>query len=160
MIRFNEVQSQLETSRSPFRSVGVVEVKNLAKILDQGEQIIACLKGWHNGRMGFLCATDKRIIIMSNTGQRCKVYEVTYNDIVDIYHSEKSVTSYITIAAHSYTHVFRAWRSKNVRTVRAELKRHLIYLHETSEDVEDIFDLPRRFAAEQVTSNIAVAAVL
>lgn len=140
MVKLNEVQAQLTGLRSPFRFIGIAELRQLACALQPGEQIMDCLKGWHNGTTAVMCATDKRLIIVDkNTTKDC-CEEIDYVGISDIRHQDRGWSSSIHVFVPGKVYEFVSWHIKRLKNLHAFVGRHLTYAKGQAEGAQELVD--------------------
>ena len=140
MITFNEVQAQLMGINSHFRFLGISEIKQLAVILQPGENIMDCLNGWCNGGVSMLCATDKRMLIVgkSTAHRRSHIQEISYETVSNMQHNDHVWSSILCVEAGGSRHEFRSWRIKRLGSLHKFVGRHISYLKEQSEATQQL----------------------
>ena len=130
MVTFNEVQAQLIDVGAHTKCLTVQHIKQLARELDPNEQIMTCLKGWFEGSVAILCATDKRMLILNKHTNHGNYYQVDYNSINDTVHRDRGLSSTITFYIDKKRLDFRSWRVNKVKDMYTFTQRHIIYIKE------------------------------
>ncbi len=137
MVRLNEVQAQLISLDNHFRFIGISELKQLACALQPGEQIMDCLKGWHDGTIAVMCATDKRLIIVDkNTTKDC-CEEIDYVGISEIRHHDRGWSSSIHVYVPGKVYEFISWHIKRLKNLHSFMGRHLAYVKNQAEGAQE-----------------------
>lgn len=145
MVSFNNVQAQLVKTNSQSTTINVEDVKSLAHILEDSEQIVTCLKGTLNDRPALLCATDIRLLLVDVKSKSSTIREVAYETINDMTHHEKTWSSYIAIITDDSRYQFRSWRKRQSKDAHAYIVRHISYVKNTLRP-ETVFTLPQKLA--------------
>lgn len=145
MISFNETHLLLMRSKSQLRFVGISEVRHLSRVLQPTEEIMAIIKGWHQGAVAILCATSQRILVLPLNEQFPQVTALLYNDVREIDATKTNFQTHITIYAQDESYTVSAWRKKYAIDMLQFLKRHLQYVKETSlTDDAAVYALPEK----------------
>lgn len=85
--------------------MGSRSVEELARHLEKGEKVLRIVRGSHNGQIGVMAATSKRVIFMSRGILDMKSYEFDYDDILAAAVSSRLFTSTIMIRHNSDTFI-------------------------------------------------------
>lgn len=144
MVSFNETHLQLMHSKSQLRFVGVSEVRQLSRILQSSEEIMSCVKGWHQGNLSLMCATSERILILPMNQQKPTIIQVFYDQIISLKTTEKALHKQVILSLANETIVFSSWRKKYVKDMYNLAKRHTAYKKELIQDNEDVYKIPLR----------------
>lgn len=140
MVSFNEVQAQLISLNNHFRFIGIGELKQLACALQPGEQIMDCLKGWHNGQVSVLCATDQRLIIVDKNTTKNRFQVIDYVGIEDITHVDKGWSSLIRVRVPGKVYEFVSWHIKRLKHLHSFMMRHIQYVRDQAEGAQELVD--------------------
>jgi hypothetical protein len=140
MIGFNEVQARLMGLNNHFRFIGIAELKQLARALEPGEQIIDCLKGWHRGAVSVLCATEKRLIIVDKNTTKDAVREIDYVTIDEFHHIDKGWSSTLRMKNGAKGHEFVSWHIKRLKQIHTTVTRHIAYVKSRAQAESELVD--------------------
>ena len=143
MVSFNEVQAQLISLNNHFRFIGIAELKQLACALQPGEEIMDCLKGWHNGTVSVLCATDRRMIIVDKNTTKHRIQEIDYASVSEIHHIDRGLSSLLRVVVTDKSYEFISWHMKRLKQLHTFVNRHLEYVKEQAEAAQEHVDKMR-----------------
>ena len=138
MVSFNEIQAQLMSLDNHFRFIGIAELKQLACALQPGEQIMDCLKGWHEGAVSVLCATDRRLIIVDKKTSKTSVREIPYAGVEQVHHIDRGWSSVIRVYVPGAMFEFVSWHIKRLKHFHLFLKRHINYVKMQAESAQEL----------------------
>lgn len=140
MVSFNEVQAQLISLNNHFRFIGIAELKQLSIALQPGEQIMDCLKGWHNGTVSVLCATDQRLIFVDKTTTKNSVREISYDLVEKLHHIDRGWSSVLRLYVPGSMFEFVSWHIKRLKHLHLFIDRHVSYMKEQAESAQELVD--------------------
>ena len=143
MVTFNEVQAQLMSINKRSRTLNVQEVKQIASILEENEQIMACLKGWHKGSVALLCATDKRVLLLDNGNMQAPLQVIEYHNVVRLQQSTTGWMCNFAVVSKDQKHEFKVWGMKRARDLHQFMHRHILYLQKLSLENALLADVPK-----------------
>ncbi len=133
MVKFNDVQAQLIGLQGQFSFLGVAEVRQMAHVLEPDEQIMDCVKGWANGAVCILCATDKRVLLVDRTCDAQTVKQINYESVSAIRPTMRGFIAELTVSDRDVHHAFRSWRVKRLRDIHTFIDRHQAYVKDIAE---------------------------
>lgn len=99
MPTLEEVKQQLSGLDSWSAILGRKEIKELPRILWEGEQIRGAIQGLYNNRLGLLVSTDRRLIFVDKGWVGLKVEDFPYDKITSIQYQLGWIFGEITIFA-------------------------------------------------------------
>lgn len=99
MPTFEEVQEQLKRLDPHSKFWARKEIRELPKILWEGEQIEGAVQGAFNNRIGMLVATDRRVLFVDKGLMSLRVEDFPYDKISSIQYQTGWVFGEITIFA-------------------------------------------------------------
>ena len=130
MVTFNDIQAQLVSAGTHTKGLGVRHIKQLARVLAPKEQIMSHVKGWHKGSVVILCATDKRMLVLSKYTEKGDYDQVDYRHITETFHKDSGLSATITFYLDNKRFEIKSWRVKKLKEFYAFAQRHIIYVQE------------------------------
>ena len=118
MVDIKTVQSQLKTLKfggSPFNQA---EMRELPKILHDGEKISECANGIYEGGFALLVATDQRLLLIDKKPfNYMNVEDLRFDMISEIDYSHRMVGATIIISAGNKTLRFKSYNQPRLRNL-------------------------------------------
>lgn len=135
MISVLEVERQLKRIGVSFRFWGKAELRELPKILLEGEQIKGCINGRYEGGFAMLCATDQRLLLIDKKPLFLTVTDLRYDMISEVDYGYRLLDASIQVCTPNKTFSFEAWRQKELRDIAVYVQQRVIELrqHHTSQ---------------------------
>lgn len=87
MVNPKVVQKQLEDARCNFSFFGRPELRELPRILQDGEVIAQCVNGFYEGGFATLCVTNQRLLIVDRKAFSLTVEDIRFDMMSEIDHS-------------------------------------------------------------------------
>jgi len=85
MISYKDALAQLSALGLRFRFFGRAEVKELANIINEGEQIRHCIYGSYKGGSALLVATDRRVLLVDKRPFFLNLEDIRYEMMNEVY---------------------------------------------------------------------------
>ncbi len=128
MVAFNDVQAQLVGLKTKARFLGVHEVKKLAFLLEKGEKILICKKGWVNKKSTLLCVTDKQIAFVDVRSSKHVIGTIPFNEVTGVYRTNGRFTQAVRINTKNAFLYFVIWQDRHAKDIFLTIDRHIRYL--------------------------------
>ena len=125
MISFNEAHVQLMQAKAQVKFVGVAEVKQLAKLLDPQEEVLASVKCWHNKSVALVCVTTKRLLVIDTSRGKKRITSALHKDIAHVQHQAHYYYQSIAVHIQNDSLLFYAWRKKYANELVEKLVQHV-----------------------------------
>jgi len=119
MVTLQEVESQFKAIGFNFRAWGRGEVKELCKILADGETIKQCANGYYQNGFAMLVATNQRLLLVDRKPLFLTLEAIWYDKIgqIDFYHRMLNAT--ICISSPNKDLNFTSWSHGRLRQILA-----------------------------------------
>ena len=116
MVSEQSVTSQLQRLHFKTQTWGRAEVRELPKILIEGEEIYECVNGFYEGGFALLVATNFRVVLIDKKPLNyLTVEDLRFDMINEIDYSHRLMGAQITIATGSKTLRFRSYNQGRLR---------------------------------------------
>lgn len=81
MIKHEKVTPQLESLNLRFRMFGRAEIRELRRILQDGEKVLHCVYGFYQGGSGLLVATSERVILIDKRSFYLNIEDMKFDTL-------------------------------------------------------------------------------
>lgn len=115
MVRLNEVMRQLQVLNLQFRFFGKSEVRELALVLNENEQIRHCLFGYYQGGSALLVATSNRLLLIDKRPFFLNLEDVRYEMITDVRFAGRLLDATVFLQTSGKSLLFRSFSDKRLR---------------------------------------------
>ena len=116
MVSEQSVTSQLQRLHFKTQTWGRAEVRELPKILIEGEEIYECVNGFYEGGFALLVATNFRVVLIDKKPLNyLTVEDLRFDMINEIDYSHRLTGAQITISTGSKTLRFRSYNQGRLR---------------------------------------------
>ncbi len=132
MVQALDVERQLKRIGVSFRFWGRGELKELPKILMEGEEIQGCINGRYEGGFAMLCATDQRLLLIDKKPMFLTVTDLRYDMISEIDYGYRLLDASVLICTPNKNLSFQAWRHKELRDIAVYVQQRVIELRQHS----------------------------
>lgn len=135
MVSVLEVERQLKRIGVSFRFWGKAELRELPKILMEGEQIQGCINGRYEGGFAMVCATDQRLLLIDKKPMFLTLTDLRYDMISEVDYGYQMLNASIHVCTPNKTFAFQAWRQKELRDIAVYVQHRVIELrqHQTNQ---------------------------
>ncbi len=135
MVSVLEVERQLKRIGVSFRFWGKAELRELPKILMEGEQIQGCINGRYEGGFAMVCATDQRLLLIDKKPMFLTLTDLRYDMISEVDYGYQMLNASINVCTPNKTFAFQAWRQKELRDIAVYVQKRVIELrqHQTNQ---------------------------
>lgn len=117
MVHVDEVKSQLVEIGATNLMWGRAEIRELPKILFDGERLKHVLNGRYEGGFALLCATDQRVILIDKKPFYLTLEDTRYEMISDVQFNHRLIDASIWIGTVHKRLVFRAYHHSRLRSL-------------------------------------------
>lgn len=114
MVSNKEVENQLKKLGVSFRYWGRNEIKELRRVLTEGETIKQCVNGHYEGGFAMLVATDQRLLLIDRKPMYLTIEAIWYDKIgqIDFYH--RLLNAQICISTPNKELKFTTWNNASL----------------------------------------------
>jgi hypothetical protein len=137
MVSLNLVEEQLKQIGCNFRFWGRPEIKELAKLLMQGETIQQCVNGRYEGGFAMLCVTDHRLLLLDRKPMFFSLEDIRFDMISEIDYSTRLLEGVIHIITPNRKLTFISWSQHRLRELLnytqhrvMEIRQHYLLQHQ------------------------------
>lgn len=139
MVNPKLVTKQLRQIGCDYTSWGRTEVKELANVLMDNEQIMQAVNGYYDGGFALLCATNLRVLIVDKKPFLLTVDDMRYDMIAEVDYSSRLLTAVLHIVTPMHSLAFVSWS-------RAKLRKSMNYIQQRVMELRNNDYLSSQFA--------------
>jgi hypothetical protein len=144
MVSVREVNKQLKSTGYNYRVWMRKEIRELSKVLDEGEAIKQCVNGFYQGGLALLAATDRRLILIDCKPMYLTLEVIWYDKIGQIDYNHRLLNASICVSTPNKELNFTSYNTQHLRQA-------LLY---TQEMVAEL-GRPEGSESQQTPSNIS-----
>lgn len=135
MVNALDVERQLKRMGVSFRFWGRAELRELPKILMEGEEIKGCVNGRYDGGFAMLCATDQRLLLIDKKPMFLTMTDLRYDMISEVDYGYRLFDSSVQVCTPNKNFSFQAWRQQELRDIAVYVQQRVIELrqHQTNQ---------------------------
>ena len=115
MVQYKYLKKELDDLGFSFKFFGKAEVKELATVLNEGEQIFSCVFGFYEGGSALLVATDSRLLLIDKRLFFVNFEDIRYEMIQKVDFSGGILEAFIRIHTSSKKLQFRSFMDTRLR---------------------------------------------
>jgi hypothetical protein len=115
MVAYNEVLRQLKSLKTTFRFFGKAETRELARILNVGEQIRYCTFGFYQGGSALLVATSNRLLLIDKRPFFLNLEDIRYEMINEVDFAGRLLDATVSLHTGSKRLAFRSFADSRLR---------------------------------------------
>lgn len=117
MVSLKEVESQLKKLGLNFRWWGRSEVKELCKVLSEGEVIKQCINGHYQGGFALLAATNQRLLLIDRKPMFLTIEAIWYDKIGQVDFNHRLLNATICISTPNKDLTFTTWNNMHLKNL-------------------------------------------
>lgn len=126
MVHANEVKNQLVEIGATNLMWGRGELRELPKILFEGEKLKHVLNGRYEGGFAVLCATNQRVILIDKKPFFLTLEDTRYEMISDVQFNHRLIDASIWIGTVHKRMVFRAYHHSKLRNMSNYIQQQVM----------------------------------
>ena len=116
MVSAESVEKQLKRLKFNIHGWGRSEVRELHRILMEGEEVYECVNGMYEGGFALLVATDSRVLLIDKKPLNyLTVEDLRFDMINELDYSHRLLGAHITISAGSKSLTFKSYNQPRLR---------------------------------------------
>ena len=126
MVEASEVSRQLKDLGARFQFWCRPEIKELPKILFDGEQLKHILVGMYEGGFALLCATDKRVLLIDKKPFYLTLEDIRYDMISDVQYNHRLLDATVRLGTVHKTIAFTAYNHLKLRNFTSHIQEQVM----------------------------------
>jgi len=138
MVSRENVLDQLKTLDLRFRIFGRTEVKELANVLNAGEQIRHCIYGFYQGGSALLVATDARLLLIDKRPLFLNLEDIRYEMINDVNFSARFLDATVSLFTGNKKLEFRSFTDARLRSLCGFVQDQITKARQLEHMVEEV----------------------
>jgi hypothetical protein len=118
MINLNQLEEQM--ARIDFKKSGLwghAKVKELCKVLHEGEEVKHCVNGYYEDGFAMLAATDQRLVVIDRKPMFLTIQAIWYDKIGQVDFSRRLMNATLHISTPNQNLTFSAWNHQRLHEV-------------------------------------------
>lgn len=131
MIHKKEVTFQLASLGVKFRFFGRPEIRELANVLNPGEQIHHIVNGFYQGGMALLVSTNRRLLLVDKKPLFLNLEDIRYEMISELDYVARFVDSTINLSMSNKQLSFRSYNGARLRELCAFVQDQITHFRQT-----------------------------
>jgi hypothetical protein len=131
MIHKKEVAFQLAALGIQFRFFGRPEIRELANVLNPGEQIHHIVNGFYQGGMALLVSTNRRLLLVDKKPLFLNLEDIRYEMISELDYVARFLDSTINLSMSNKQLSFRSYNGARLRELCAFVQDQITHFRQT-----------------------------
>lgn len=169
MVHVDEVSRQLKRLHVNFQFWCRAEIKELPKILFEGEQLEKVLVGRYEGGFALFCATDRRVLLIDKKPFYLTIEDIRYDMISDVQYNHRMIDATVRLGTVHKTIAFTGYNHDKLRDFTNYIQQQVMFYRQQQNSTPEplqpsINSLPARSveqaSAVATTPPAAIAAAL
>lgn len=115
MVHTNEVSKQLKRLHVNFQFWCRAEIRELPRILFEGEQLQKVLVGRYEGGFALFCATDRRVLLVDKKPFYLTIEDIRYDMISDVQFNHRLMDATVRLGTIHKTIAFTGYNHNKLR---------------------------------------------
>lgn len=115
MPNLKDIEQQLTKIGCNFRFWGRAEIRELANVLLEGEQISHCINGQYEGGFAMLCATDQRVLLIDKKPMYLTIEDIRFDMVAQLDYNHRLMNATLLICTPNKTLRFTAYNQHRLR---------------------------------------------
>lgn len=138
MVSTNEVSEQMKRLGARFQFWCRPEIRELPKILFEGEQLKHILVGRYEGGFALLCSTDKRVLLVDKKPFYLTLEDIRYDMISDVQYNHRLLDSTVRLGTMHKTLSFTAYNHVKLRSFTSHIQEQvMLYRQQQNNSQQD-----------------------
>lgn len=130
MVHVNEVAEQLKRLHVNFQFWCRGEIRELPKILFEGEQLHHVLVGRYEGGFALFCATDRRVLLIDKKPFYLTIEDIRYDMISDVQYNYRMIDATVRLGTIHKTIAFTAYNHNKLRDFTNYIQQQVMFYRE------------------------------
>ena len=138
MIHVDEVNRQLLRIGVNFKLWCRAEIRELPKILFEGEQMQHVLRGRYEGGFALFCATDRRVLLVDKKPFYLTLEDIRYDMISDVQFNQRLVDSTIRLGTVHKTVSFTGYSQHKMREFTNYVQKQVMFYSQQQGSLQQV----------------------
>ena len=138
MVHVSEVNQQLLRLGVNFNFWCRPEIRELPKILFEGEQLEHVLRGHYEGGFALFCATDRRVLLIDKKPFYLTLEDIRYDMISDVQFNQRLVDSTIRLGTVHKTVSFTGYSKNKLRDFTNYVQQQVMFYRQQQGGLQQI----------------------
>ncbi len=130
MVHRNEVSEQLKRLGVSFQFWCRPEIRELPKILFEGEQLQHVLIGRYEGGFALFCATDQRVLLIDKKPFYLTLEDIRYDMISDVQYNHRLIDATMRLGTVHKTISFTAYNHNKLRNFTSFIQQQVMFFRQ------------------------------
>ncbi|HSX23766.1 MAG TPA: PH domain-containing protein [Candidatus Saccharimonadales bacterium] len=127
MVHADEINKQLRGLGVNFQFWCRAEVRELPKILFDGEQLNHVLIGRYEGGFALFCATDRRVLLIDKKPFYLTLEDIRYDMISDVQYNHRLIDATVRLGTLNKTIAFTGYNHNKLRNFTSYIQEQVMY---------------------------------
>lgn len=158
MVHANEVSRQLKRLGARFQFWCRPEIRELPKILFEGEQLRHVLVGRYEGGFALLCATDKRVLLIDKKPFYLTLEDIRYDMISDVQYNHRLLDATVRLGTMHKTITFTGYNHQKLRDFTGHIQEQVMIFRQQQNTAQQPLPIPQARPLSQLSGTILNAA--
>lgn len=142
MVRTEDVEKQLKRIGVNFQFFGRPELRELPRILFDGEQVEHVVRGRYEGGWAVLCATDHRVLLIDKKPFYLTLEDMRYDMVADVEYNHRMIDATIRLGTVNKTLRFTAYNHGKLRLITNYIQQRVMASRQQSSGLQQLQQQP------------------
>jgi len=148
MIHERMVKEQLKRIGSDFKFWGVSELRELPKVLFEGEQLNHVINGRYTGGFATLCATDQRVLLIDKKPFYLTLEDIRYDMISDVMYNHRLLNATVLLGTVHKSIAFIGYNHGKLRNMTNFIQQKVLEFRQRQDQQQmQVFTDPSNLSA-------------
>lgn len=154
MVQPDEVSAQLKRLSAKFQFWCRPEIRELPKILFEGEQLQHVLIGRYEGGFALFCATDRRVLLVDKKPFYLTLEDIRYDMISDVQYNHRLVDATVRLGTVHKTISFTGYNHVKLRNFTSYIQEQVMIFRQQQNAAQQPTAIPQNYLQPQLTDAV------